>query len=842
MKKLITVIVLFIALFQSSSLMAQDILKGNDLSTVRVDYLSDGDIAKIKSQLQSNNISIDQAESLAMSKGMSAAEFAKLKKRLALPEGTKKATVDKKTTKKKSKDTDSEDEQDDSDDVERKQEKIENKKVKDSLNSLVFGSELFDNPTLNFQPNLKLATPVNYILGPGDELQVSVNGVQEFDDNVPVTAEGKVNIQYVGQISVSGMTIEAATQKIKGAISRIYSTVRSGQSQVSISLSRIRTIKVTIIGSRQPGNYSISSLATVYNALFLGGGPGKNGSYRNIELIRNNKVFKNIDIYRFLVSGNQSDNVGLKDNDVIRIPAYTDRVTVEGEVKRPGIFEVKKGERFSDVLNFASGFNEFAYTASVNVLQKTGKEFKVADIQAVQYSSYTPLNGDVYRVSKILNRFENRIIIEGAVFRPDTYSFYEGMRMSDLVRQAEGLKEDAYKKRAVIVRLKSDLTTEVVNVNLEKALSGDSEADIALRKEDKVTVYSILDFREEYKITIDGEVKTPGIYDYHDRLTLNDLLIEAGGLKGSASKRVEIARMIKSETINDNDPNRSTLFNLEITADCNEQIKNFALEPYDVINIRRMAVFEKPEMVKITGAVAYTGKYVLANKKEKIYDVIQRAGGLTSVADLDGVKIKRPIKGKQIEDLENVSMNVSSKVSDVESEKIKDNEKSNGSGMKSDTIQNKLAKKLLEEKKYATIPVDWKKILKNPANNTNVTLLPGDEIEVATYNESVKITGSVLLTSEIPYTKGRSFNYYLDAVGGLDARGWKKKAYVIYPNGKAAVSNSFLLFFRTYPKVLPGSQIVVPEKPLTKRMSTGEWVSIGAIITTLGTLMVTAFK
>jgi protein involved in polysaccharide export with SLBB domain len=846
MKKLITAIVLFVALFQSTTLMAQDILKGNDLSTVRVDYLSDGDIAKIKSQLQSNNVTIDQAESMAMAKGMSATEFAKLKKRLALP-SVGKSTTDKNTAKQKKKKTDSDDEEED-DDSGRKQEKFENKKVKDSLNSLVFGSELFDNPTLNFEPNLKLATPVNYVLGPGDELQISVNGVQEFSDSVPVSVEGKVNIQYVGQISVSGLTIEAATQKIKGAIARVYSTVRSGQSQVGVSLSRIRTIKVTIIGSRQPGNYSISSLATVYNALFLGGGPGKNGSYRNIELIRNNKVYKNIDIYRFLVNGNQSDNVGLKDNDVIRIPAYSNRVTVEGEVKRPGIFEIKKGERFSDLLNFASGFNEFAYTASVNVLQKTGKEFKVADIQATQYSTYIPLNGDVYRVSKILNRFENRIIIEGAVFRPDTYSFYEGMRISDLVRQSEGLKEDAYKKRAVIVRLKSDLTTQVVNVNLEKALSGDMEADITLRKEDKVTVYSILDFREEYKITIDGEVKTPGIYDYHENLTLNDLLVESGGLTGSASKRVEIARMIKSDTINDNDPNRSKLFNLEITSDSNEQIKNFALEPYDVVNIRRMAVFEKPEMVKVSGAVAYTGKYVLANKKERIYDVIQRAGGLTSVADLDGVKIKRPIKIKQIEDLENISMNVSSKIEDVESEKLvetnkkKDTEKSNGSEIKSDTIHNKLAKKLLEEKKYATIPVDWRKIIKNPANNTNIILFPDDEIEVAAYSESVKITGNVLLTSEIPYTKGRGFNYYLDAVGGLDARGWRKKAYVIYPNGKAAVSNSVFLVFRTYPKVLPGSQIVVPEKPLTKKMTTGEWVSIGSIITSLAVLMVTAFK
>lgn len=819
MRKIITVIVLFIALFQSSSLMAQDILKGNDLSTLRVDYLSDGDIAKIKSQLQSNNVSIDQAESLALSKGMSAAEFAKLKKRLALPEATK-ATAEKKSTKKKSKDSDSEDEQDDSEDALRKQEKIENKKVKDSLNSLVFGSELFDNPTLNFQPNLKLATPVNYVLGPGDELQVSVNGVQEFNDNVPVSVEGKVNIQYVGQIAVSGMTIEAATQKIKGAIARIYSTVRSGQSQVSVSLSRIRTIKVTIIGSRQPGNYSISSLATVYNALFLGGGPGKNGSYRNIELIRNNKVYKNIDIYRFLVSGNQSDNVGLKDNDVIRIPAYTNRVTVEGEVKRPGIFEMKKGENFSNLLTFASGFNEFAYTASVNVLQKTGKEFKVADIQAAQYGSYLPLNGDVYRVSKILNRFENRIIIKGAVFRPDTYSFYQGMRVSNLIAQAEGLKEDAYLKRARIVRLKSDLTYENVNVDLSKAMSGDFNADIALKKEDVVTVYSILDFTEEYKVTIDGEVKKPEVYDYQEGLTLNDLIIAAGGLTGSASKRVEIARMIKAENIDDTNPNKVELFNIEITPDSNEQATNFELKPFDVVNIRRMAVTDKPEMVTIKGSVAYPGKYVLASKKEKIYDVIQRAGGLTSTASLNGVKIKRPIKAAQIEDLENVNLNLGKK----------------------DSIQNKLEKKLKEDLKFATIPVDWTKVTKNQSGNANVTLLPGDEIEVSTFNETVKVAGNVLLTSEIPYVKGRGFNYYLDAVGGIDAKGWRKKAYIIYPNGQASVSHNVLLFFRSNPTVVPGSQIVVPEKPEAKKMSAGEWVSIASVLVSMGVLLVTALK
>lgn len=808
MKKIIYVLTLFFVLLAASSANAQDILKSQDLSTIKVDYLSDSDIAKIKAQLKSNNATIDQVEPIALSKGMSAAEFGKLKVRIN--EGTATNQTDKKELK---------NEEVKKKDLGRTQEKIVNNKVKDSINSLIFGSELFDNPTLNFEPDLKLATPMNYILGPGDELQISVYGVQEYNESIPVSVEGKVTIQYVGQIAVSGMSIEAATQKIRAAISKVYSTVRSGQSEVSVTLGGIRTIKVTVVGGKQPGNYSISSLATVYNALHLAGGPGKNGSYRNIELIRGNKVYRNIDIYRFLVKGDQSDNISLKDNDVIRIPAYSQRVTVEGQVKRPGIFEMKKEESFADLLVFASGFNEFAYTASVNVLQKTGKEFKVHDINESDYKSYLPQSGDVFKVTKILNRFENRIKIEGAVFRPDYYSFNEGMRISDLITRAEGLKEDAYTKRARIIRLKFDLSTEIVNVDLGAALSGDLNADIELKREDIVTVYSILDFKEEYKVTIDGEVKNPGEYEYFENLTLNDLVVQVGGLNGSASKRVEIARMVKSDEIDDANPKRIELVEFEITADNNEQVKNFILKPFDVINIRKMAVYEKPEMVTVKGAVAYPGKYVLADKKETVYNIVMRSGGLTSIANLDGMKIKRPIKQQQIDQLESVDLNLS----------------------KNDTLKDKLTKKLKEVLKFATIPVNWEKIVKDKNHYSNVTLFPGDEIEVAVFNEGVKVTGNVLLTSEIPYRSGKGFKYYLNAVGGVDNKGWKKKAYIIYPNGKASVTTSFL-FFKSYPKVEPDSQIVVPEKPETKKMSTGEWVGIGSVISSLALLIVTAFK
>ncbi|MBP4141505.1 SLBB domain-containing protein [Flavobacterium sp. P4023] len=801
MKKIFTAIVLLIVLLQSNTTLAQDLLRKTDLSTLNVDNLSENDIAKLKLQLSSNNITIEQAEPMALSKGMSASEFAKLKQRIQ--SGNNNSPVN--TIKEK--------------ESVRKQDPIVNPKIKDSVNSLIFGSELFDNPSLNFEPNLKLATPVNYTLGPADELQISLFGVQEFNASIPVTAEGKISVQYVGDILVSGMTIEAATQKIKAAMSRVYSTLASGQSQLSVTLGSIRTIKITVIGGKQPGNYSVSSLATVYNALHLAGGPGKNGSYRNIELIRNNKVFAKIDIYKFLVNGDQSANIGLKDNDVIRIPAYSQRVIVEGEVKRAGIFEMKAGESFIDLLSFASGFNEFAYTAAVNVLQKTGKEFKVRDVTENDFKTYQPKSGDVITVSKILNRFENRVKIEGAVFRPNFYSFSEGMHVSDLIARADGLREDAYSKRGTVIRLKSDLTTEIVNFDITKALAGDVEQNIILKREDVVSVYSILDFKEEYKITIDGEVQKPGTYMYYENLTLNDLIVQSGGLTGSASKRVEIARMITSEEIDNANPNKAELFAVEISPNNNEQAKNFELKPFDVISIRKMAVYEKPEMVTVSGAVHYAGKYALVNKKSRVYDVIQRAGGLTAVANIEGVKIKRPIQASQIEDIENVNINLGKK----------------------DSIQNNIEDKLKHQVKYATIPLDWKAIVKNQNNSANVTLFPGDEIEVLTFNEGVKVAGNVLLISEIPYESGRSFGYYLNAVGGVDAKGWRRKAYIIYPNGKAAVTNSFL-FFRSSPQVKPGSQIIVPQKPEVRKTSTGEWVGIGSVISSLALLIITAFK
>jgi protein involved in polysaccharide export with SLBB domain len=794
MRKFTYGILFFIFTFSAQSLKSQDILRAKDISSVKVETLSEGDIIKVKTQLQANSLTIDQVEPMLKQRGMSDAEFGKLKERLSnvsIPANETPAQAN-------------------TNDAIRSQQPVQNNiKIKDSADTRIFGSELFDNPDLNFEPNLKLATPLNYILGPGDELQFNLYGVQEFNDASIVSEEGRVNVPHVGLVQVAGLTIEAATQKIKNAVAKIYTTVRSGQSKFSVTISKIRTIKVTIIGAKQPGNYSVSSLATVFNALYMAGGPAKNGSYRNIELVRNNKLLTNVDIYKFMVNGDQTENVGLKDNDVIRIPVYKNRISLDGEIKRPGIFELKPGETFNDLLAYASGFSDLAYTASVHIIQKTDKEYKVNDITPNEFNTYKPLPGDAITVSKILNRFANRVQLTGAVFRPNSYSFYEGMRIKNLIEKADGVLEEAYLKRAIIKRTNPDLTTEIVNVDLKSALAGDNAANILLKKEDEVKVFSVSDFKEKSSVSINGEIKTPGIYDYHNNLSLNDLLIQAGGLLNSASKNVEIARMIKSETITDKDSARAQLFKIEIDASNNEQASTFILQPYDNINIRKLAVYEKPQTITIKGAVPYAGGYVISGKNEKVYDLIMRAGGLTPEADVMGVKIKRPIQASQIEALNEVNLNLE-----------KDD---------NDSSETKLTKKLKEDVKYAVIPIEWTSIEKDPNDYSNITVVEGDEIEVAKRNEGVKVTGNVLLTSEIPFVKGKGLKYYVDAVGGTDNKGWMKKAYIIYPNGKAAVTNHFL-FFKSYPKVIAGSQIVIPEKPAREKISASEVTGLASVL------------
>ena len=784
MKRKYLYLVMFLAalFFGSTALQAQDLLRGKDLSQIKVDQLTDADIAKLKSQLTTSGLTIEQAEQMAIAKGLPAGEAAKLKQRLTTTtaglNGNLKATGKLKssvpvTDKPSAEKTNS----NDSADVAKYDQKI----PKPLIDPLIFGSELYTSVAPSFEPNLKLATPVNYIVGPDDELQISVYGIQEYNGELLVSAEGFISIPNVGQVKVAGLTIEAVTQKLKTVMGNsVYPYLKSGGAKLSVTLSKIRTINVTIIGSNRPANYKLSSYTTVFNALYVSGGPSAFGSFREIELVRNNEVIRKIDIYRFLLHGDQTDNIGLRDNDVIRIPAYKKRVELQGQVKRPGIFEVLPGESFSDILAFASGFTDTAYEASVKAYQRNDKEKQLMDLSAENFNKYTPKSGDVFVVSKILNRFQNRVRITGAVFRPDVYELTKELRVADLIRKADGLREDAFTSRGQILRLEEDLTRSIVPFDVRKALNGSNADNVLLKREDEVLISAITDLRDSFKVTIQGEVRLPGEYEYVANLGLKDLILQAGGLTDAALlKNIEIARIVKRDSIVSTDNRASTIIHARVNGDLEGSAANITLQPFDVVTIRKKAGYTPPESVIVSGQVQYPGPYALNNRNERVSDLLKRAGGFTPDAYPEGAYLKRYKTETEKQKTEDVV------------KKIQKNVKDSTGG-------------LVEEIKrdYDQIPLELNEIVKNPGSIEDITLKAKDELFIPKFDAQVKISGAVLVATQVPYQKRNRFKDYISDAGGYSGSAWKTKAYVVYANGRAAATRHFL-FFRSYPKILP---------------------------------------
>jgi protein involved in polysaccharide export with SLBB domain len=821
MRKLpiLTIVILLTGIFFSSQcLYAQDLLRGKDLSQVKVDQLSDADIAKLKAQLTSSGMTIDQAEQMAMAKGMSAMEFAKLKKRVEQLQQASNST----SGKLKSDSRNTAEKQDNSSDS-LDTGKYKEQAPKPLIDPLIFGSELYTSVAPSFEPNQKLATPLNYILGPDDQLLVSVYGVQEYNGDLLVSAEGFITIPNVGQVKVAGLTIEAATQKIKSAMANtVYAYLKSGGAKISVTLSKIRSIKVLVIGANRPATYTLSSLSTVFNALYVAGGPSAFGSFREIELIRNNKVERRIDLYRLLLHGDQSDNIGLKDNDVIRIPAYKTRVEFQGQVKRPGYFEVLPGENFANILEYASGFTDTAYRASVKIFQRGEKERKVADLESANYTNYHPQTGDVFVASKILNRFENRVRISGAVFRPDVYALSPGLTVADLIRKADGLKEDAFTGRGQILRLEEDLTRSIASFDIKKALAGNPQHNLLLRREDEVLISSVLDLRDSFKVTIQGEIRNPGQYEYVDSLSLKDLILQAGGFTDAAFKKIEIARLIKRDSLSATDNRASTLINTEIPGDLSSGASNIELQPYDVVTIRRKAGYTIPETVIVAGQVQYPGPYALNNRSERVSDILKRAGGYTPEAYPEGAYLKR-YKNEE------------------EKQKSNDAAKKLVKNSKDTTVASR---KALEEeitREFDKIPLDLPAINAAPGSVEDLIVRANDELFVPKFDGQVKISGAVLMATQVPFQLGNSFKDYVSDAGGFSADAWRKKAYVVYANGKATTTKHFL-FFKFYPKMKPGSELIVPKRPEKKGMSTGEIIGISSAMASLAGVVIALLR
>jgi protein involved in polysaccharide export with SLBB domain len=775
----------------------------SNLASVKSADISEEQLTEVVSYLQKNNITTQQAYNLLVARGMEVTEAGYLKSRIenaektgivdSLPTGVSEQRVS-------------------SDDGSRKLSDTSNKTITVYNPKKIFGLEIFNNGVLSFEPNIRIATPVGYIIGPDDELNINIYGYQEAKYSLRVGPDGDINIPYVGVIYVAGLTIEQATAKIKARLSSSgYSNIRTGLTKVNVSIGRIRSIKVTILGEvKKPGTYTLPSLATAFNALYLSGGPTDIGSMRDIQVIRNGAVIAHLDIYDFLIKGDSKGNVHLNDQDIIRIPAYTVRVSLEGQVKRTGLFEIKEGESLQDLFDFAGGFSDSAYTASITAYKTTDVEKRIIDINKNQFGTYKPSRSEAYVVKKIVGRFINRVSISGAVYLPGDYELTEGMTIKDLIVKARGLKQDAYNARGLILRESEDLTPEYLSFSPTQVASS-GPGNIALKPNDRVSISSVTDIKEKTNVSIYGEVRNAGVYPFIENMSLKDLILLAGGFTDAAiPQRIEVARRLRKDTFDLNDVEVSDVFDIRSVKDLQVTAADIKLAPYDAIIVRKNPGYQVQSNVRVEGEVLYPGPYVLANKNERISDIIKRAGGLTKQAYEEGVYVTR-INSK----------NVLNEVTAKKVNKIQATLRDTTGQLEKDVDRN-----------VDQIAVDLASILENRGSKNDLILEDGDVITIPKEKMDVRISGQVLFPTRVIYDKRLSLKDYLGRAGGVTDNARKGKVYVLYANGNAAKTSHFL-FFRQYPKVAPGSEVIVPKKHEVerRRLTTGEVIGITTAIT-----------
>lgn len=795
--------VLVTVLFCSNQLHAQSSLFDvQDLSQVNIDDLSDSQIISFYNKAIETGISETQLYKLAAEKGLPDTEILKLKERLQQINSSQK-------TKRKT------------DEPEEEISKIPhpydtselNKNVQKFKNDVtIFGSELFTSNSLVFEPNLRIPAPAGYILGPDDEIVISVYGFSEKRYNLTINESGEIYIPNVGPVFLSGLSIEAATDIIKSKLaSTIYTAINSGKTKVQVTLGKIRSIRVTVIGqAKKPGTFTVSSLTTLYNILYLCGGPTPMGSYRDIEIIRGNQVKRTADLYDFLVEGNQKDNILLQEGDVIRIPYYKNRIFLSGEVKRPGKFEMLDNETFDHLLKYSGGFNDNAYRGAVTVIRLTDTEKKIIDVNADQYNSFQTNGSDSFIVRKLQDEFGNRIVISGSVLRPGPYQLTPELTINSLIQKAGGLKRDAYTKRISIFRYLKNKMPTMVSVNLDSASGGN---ELFLIKDDSVAVHSIFEFHDSNYVSIEGNVRKPGNIPWRENISLRDVLLSAGGISEFGdSSTIEISRRIKNANVDKANHNESQIFNIDLTGK-NEQAEDVLLQPYDMVIIKTLPGYSVQRTVLVLGDVKSPGRYGLERSGDKINDVLKRVGGFKASADSSSITIRRSVR---------------SNLSVAEREKLFQRILN----INPDSIS--LHPRLRDElyKSYDLISVDLTTARSNPNNSENLILEDGDILTVDRSSNLVKISGEVYNPTIIPYKENKSLKYYVQQAGSFTQFARKTGALVIHPDGKAASVKHFL-WFKFYPSVTPRSEIFVPQKVKSNRprLGTGE---LALIVSALG--------
>ena len=698
-------------------------------------------------------------------------------------------------------------------------------RILDAFTPQVFGSDLFNGTTTTFEPNLRLATPLNYVIGPDDQLNINVYGNSVDVWHLNVTPEGNINIPHVGVVNVSGKSVEQATVAIKSKLAANNYAIDKGTT-VQVTLGDIRSIKIIITGEAvKPGTYTLPSLATVFNALYAAGGPSKNGSFRQIEVLRNNKIIRKLDVYDFLVKGLQNDNIGLKDQDIIRIPTYQTRVELSGEVKRPALYEMLPGETLKDLLNFGGGFTDLAYTANIQVLQITDNERSVDDIAEVDFSKHIPARGDKYVISRILNRYKNRVTINGAVMRPGIFALSKDLTLSKLIAKASGLRPDAFIPRGSITRLKPDNTYEILSFNVSDVINN-PVADILLHREDSVVVSSIFDFKDLDLVMIKGEVRHPGNFAFADSMTIENLIIKAGGLRiGASQKRIEVSRRVDNSDPNSLNGNIATVYTIIVSDQLGLKSSNFILKPYDIVSVFSMPGFIVQRTVKIEGEVFYPGNYTITTKNEKISDLIAQAGGITPSGYPEGGALKRNSSTSFGFDKDKADTSALKRERQLRLSQLSRSQRDSSS------IAN-------EPAVNEFVGIDLSKILVDPNSKTNLILEDQDVLRIPKKLQTVKVNGEVLFPSAIVYSANESFKGYVLNAGGFSDDALKRKSYIVYPNGTVKGTRKFL-FFNLYPEVKPGSEIYVSRKKAHRPVSVAEVLGITGALASIGLVIVT---
>ena len=692
----------------------------------------------------------------------------------------------------------------------------------------VFGRDIFNNKELSFEPNMNIATPQNYRLGPGDAVIIDIYGASQKTIQSTVSPDGEVTIEGYGPVNVSGLTVAQANARLRNTLGSRYRS-----SRIKLTVGQTKTIMVNVMGEvKAPGTYTLSAFATVFHALYMAGGTNDLGTLRNIKVYRNNRLVTVVDIYDYILNGKLTGNVRLADNDVIVVGPYDCLVTIAGKVKRPMIYEMKKNESVNSLLKYSGGFAGDAYKKSVRVNRKTGREYAVYNVEEFDFSSFRVDDGDSISVDSILPRYANTVEVKGAVFRPGMYNLGEQVNsVRTLVEHAEGMTEDAFTNRAVMHRMKKDRTLEVIAVDIAGIMDG-KVADIPLKENDVLFIPTRQEKIVERTLTIRGEVQYPGVYQYADNETLEDFVLQAGGLTDKAStvnvmvsRRVMDAKALRPDSIIAKTYALSLKDGFVI-----DGTPGFKLMPFDEVMIRQSPAYVEQQNVSITGEVMFAGLYTLDHRNARLSELFKKAGGATDQAYLKGARIIRKANEQEKQRMEAVLKMQREEMQKNLLQLAASSNNSSALTQSSKDVERTNIEKFNVPSEYS-VGIDLPEALANPGSDADIILREGDRLVIPQYNGTVKINGAVMFANTVAYEKGKKASYYIDQAGGFASDALKSKAYIIYMNGKVAKLSHGA-------KVQPGSEIVVPAK-LKRKMSTAEMMSMGTSMSSIAAMIAT---